>query len=230
MQILNFVYESVKTKLYQNSMVTGREIGNGIICWTLLESSNQLSSAHGHGRWGRCPSHSPSGHHKIGKCMTLIPSLTFTELWVVSVSICNLCDMPAGNAYPSGHLVPSPFLDLLVLHLLRPDSSNLSCLYSTFPLEYPLVLSRFCLLGLSDILLIYRCTCRLSRQLDKSPAKGVAKDVLYLTIYLDATTATLIMVREELNPARERGQKESESWLSEDATDKTQWSWMRLQK
>ena len=27
-------------------------------------------------------------------------------------SICNGCSMPAGNAYPSGHLVPSPFLRL----------------------------------------------------------------------------------------------------------------------
>ena len=34
---------------------------------------------------------------------------------------------------------------LLVLQLLRPDSSNLPCLYSTFHLEYPLVFSRFCL-------------------------------------------------------------------------------------
>ena len=38
-----------------------------------------------------------------------------------------------------------PLWDLLVLQLLRPDSSNLPCLYSTFHLEYPLVLSRFCL-------------------------------------------------------------------------------------
>ena len=36
-----------------------------------------------------------------------------------------------------------PLWDLLVLQLLRPDSSNLPCLYSTFHLEYPLVLSRF---------------------------------------------------------------------------------------
>ena len=36
-----------------------------------------------------------------------------------------------------------PFWDLLMLLLLRPDSSNLPCLYSTFHLEYPLVLSRF---------------------------------------------------------------------------------------
>ena len=38
-----------------------------------------------------------------------------------------------------------PFWDLLILQLLRPNSSNLPCLYSTFHLEYPLVLSPFCL-------------------------------------------------------------------------------------
>ena len=38
-----------------------------------------------------------------------------------------------------------PLWDLLVLQLLRSDSSNLRCLYSTFHLEYPLVLSRLCL-------------------------------------------------------------------------------------
>ena len=38
-----------------------------------------------------------------------------------------------------------PLWDLLMLQLLRPNSSNLPCLYSTFHLEYPLVLSRFCL-------------------------------------------------------------------------------------
>ena len=36
-----------------------------------------------------------------------------------------------------------PFWDLLMLQLLRPNSSNLPCLYSTFHLEYFLVLSRF---------------------------------------------------------------------------------------
>ena len=39
-----------------------------------------------------------------------------------------------------------PFWDLLMLQLLIPNSSNLPCLYSTFHLEYPLVLSRFCFL------------------------------------------------------------------------------------
>ena len=36
--------------------------------------------------------------------------------------------------------------------LLRPDSSNLPCHYSTFHLEYPLVLSRFCLYYLNNVL------------------------------------------------------------------------------
>ena len=50
-----------------------------------------------------------------------------------------------------------PFWDLLVLQLLRPNSSNLPCLYPTFHLEYPLVLSRFCLHILSKV---FRSTAR----------------------------------------------------------------------
>ena len=44
--------------------------------------------------------------------MTLIPSLTFTDYEWFPWIICNGCGMPAGNAYPSGHLVPSPILGL----------------------------------------------------------------------------------------------------------------------
>ena len=44
--------------------------------------------------------------------MTLIPSLTFTDYEWFPWSICNGCGMPAGKAYPSGHLVPSPILGL----------------------------------------------------------------------------------------------------------------------
>ena len=44
--------------------------------------------------------------------MTLIPSLTFTDYEWFPWSICNGCGMPAGNAYPSGHLVPSPISGL----------------------------------------------------------------------------------------------------------------------
>ena len=39
--------------------------------------------------------------------MTLIPNLTFTDYEWFPWSICNGCGMPTGNAYPSGHLVPS---------------------------------------------------------------------------------------------------------------------------
>ena len=46
--------------------------------------------------------------------------------------------------------LPSLCWDLLMLQLLRPNSSNLPCLYSTFHLEYPLVLSRFCFFDRSE--------------------------------------------------------------------------------
>ena len=39
--------------------------------------------------------------------MTLIPNLTFADYEWFPWSICNGCGMPAGNTYPSGHLVPS---------------------------------------------------------------------------------------------------------------------------
>ena len=58
----------------------------------------------------------------------MISSLTFTDFDWCPWNICNRCGMPAGNAYPSGHLVPSPFLvDLLMLQLLRSVFPNLSC-------------------------------------------------------------------------------------------------------
>ena len=44
--------------------------------------------------------------------MTLILSLTPTDYEWFPWSICNGCGMPARNAYPSGHLVPSPILGL----------------------------------------------------------------------------------------------------------------------
>ena len=44
--------------------------------------------------------------------MTLIPNLTFTDYEWFPWSIYNGCGMPAGNAYPSGHQVPSPILGI----------------------------------------------------------------------------------------------------------------------
>ena len=52
--------------------------------------------------------------------------------------------MPTGDAYSSGHLVPS-LLDLYLFYLLRPILfPNLSLLFRTMLFEYPSVLSRFC--------------------------------------------------------------------------------------
>ena len=39
--------------------------------------------------------------------MTFISSLTFTELWMVSIEHFQRCGMPAWNTYHSRHLVPS---------------------------------------------------------------------------------------------------------------------------
>ena len=70
--------------------------------------------------------------------MTLIPSLTFTDYEWFPWSIWNSSGMPAGNAYPSGHLCSVPHCwDLLVLQLLRPDSSNLPCLTRLFTSNTP---------------------------------------------------------------------------------------------
>ena len=77
--------------------------------------------------------------------MTLIQSLTFTELWVVSMEHWQRLWHTNRERllFRTPGSIPS-FLDFLVLQLLRPDFSNLPCLYSTFHLEYPSVLSLFC--------------------------------------------------------------------------------------
>ena len=47
--------------------------------------------------------------------------------------------MPAGNAYSSGHIVPSPFLGLACDPIVETRFLELA-FFSTFHLEYPLVL------------------------------------------------------------------------------------------
>ena len=70
--------------------------------------------------------------------MILIPTLTFTELWVVSMEHLQQVWHASRERLPFRTPGSVPlFWDLLVLQLLRPDSSNLPCLYSTFHLEYP---------------------------------------------------------------------------------------------
>ena len=58
-------------------------------------------------------------------------------------SICNGCDMPAGNAYPSGQHVPSPFLGLAHAPIVVISFPELVS-FLDIHLEYPSVLFRFC--------------------------------------------------------------------------------------
>ena len=84
--------------------------------------------------------------------MTLITSLTFTELWGVSME--HLQQVMHASRERLFFRIPGS-VDFLVLHMLRPDSSNMPRLYSTFPLEYSLVISRFCFL-VEDIGKLFR--------------------------------------------------------------------------
>ena len=76
-----------------------------------------------------------------------VPNLTFTELRGFHGAFATgVASQQGALTLPDTWFRP-PFWDLLMLQLLRPNSSNLPCLYSTFHLEYPLVLSRLCLLN-----------------------------------------------------------------------------------
>ena len=72
-----------------------------------------------------------------------VPNLTFTELRGFHGAFATgVASQQGALTLPDTWFRP-PFWDLLMLGLLRPNSSNLPCLHSTFHLEYPLVLSRF---------------------------------------------------------------------------------------
>ena len=78
---------------------------------------------------------------------TLYRTRPITEFWVVSIE--HVCGMPIGDAYSSGHLVPSLW-DLHIFLLVETNPfPNLSLYYWTMLFEYPAVLSRFCSWGLS---------------------------------------------------------------------------------
>ena len=70
--------------------------------------------------------------------MTLIPSLTFTDYEWFPWSICNGCGMPAGNAYPSGHLVPSPILGLANAPIVKTKFLELAMSLLDFSPRIPL--------------------------------------------------------------------------------------------
>ena len=73
-----------------------------------------------------------------------LPKLTFTELRGFHGAFATGVACQQGALTLPDTWFRPPLWDLLMLQLLRPNSSNLLCLYSTFHLEYPLVLSRFC--------------------------------------------------------------------------------------
>ena len=77
--------------------------------------------------------------------ITLIPSITVTELRVVSMGHLQRVWHASTERLPFQTLDSVPILDLLMLQLLRPAFPNLSCLFSTFNHEYLSVLSQFCL-------------------------------------------------------------------------------------
>ena len=62
-------------------------------------------------------------------------------------SICNGCGMPAGNAYPSGHLVPSPILGLANAPIVETKFLELAMSLLDFSPRIPL--------GTFSILLMY---------------------------------------------------------------------------
>ena len=82
--------------------------------------------------------------------MTFIPNVTYTEFRLVSMK-------QGALTLPDTWFRPS-FWDLLMLQLLRPVFPNLPCLFSTFHLEYPSVLSRFCSSHICQIKRIYHYT------------------------------------------------------------------------
>ena len=69
---------------------------------------------------------------------TFIPSLTFTDYEWFPWSICNGCGMPAGKAYPSGHLVPSPIVGLACAPIVETRFLELAMSLLDFSLRIPL--------------------------------------------------------------------------------------------
>ena len=111
-----------------------------------------------------------------------LPKLTFTELRGFRGAFATGVACQQGALTLPDTWFRPPFWDLLMLQLLRPNSSNLPCLYSTFHLEYPLVLSRFCLNK--------RCNTSWFYLLEKSFTVRIPKDLsiscsICLTIYND---------------------------------------------
>ena len=88
--------------------------------------------------------------------MTWIPRLTFTYNEWCPWSICNGCRMPAGNAYPSGHLVPSPIVGLACAPIVETRFLELAMSLLDFSPRKPLgTFSIFLKIGMSGVFCFY---------------------------------------------------------------------------
>ena len=108
--------------------------------------------------------------------MTLIPSLTFTDYEWFPWSLCNGCGMPAGNAYPSGHLVPSPIVGLACAPIVETRFLKLAMSLLDFSPRIPLG-------TFSSLLLSHECSmsfCSLTKYNDNPPPIRLYKSVTFL--------------------------------------------------
>ena len=97
--------------------------------------------------------------------MTLIPSLVFIELRVVSMDHLQRLLYDSSEHFP--FRTPGSVWALLTLQLLRPVFPNLICLFLTCHLEYPSVLSGFCLIHSQSwfIAFLHKHACHLKQNL-----------------------------------------------------------------
>ena len=103
--------------------------------------------------------------------------------------------MPTGDAYSSGHLVPSLW-DLHMFYLLRPILfPKLSLFYRTMLFDYPSVLSRFCLTHIK----VFRSTARQPTQGVGSIRCGSSKIPKNFTIILNLKNFNLNTTNESFD-------------------------------
>ena len=105
--------------------------------------------------------------------MTFIPSFTFTDYEWFPWNISNGCGMPAGNAYPFGHLVPSPFVGLACAPIVETRFLELAMSLLDFSPRIPLgTFSIFPNKSLFIFKLLGECHCWWTKE---SPRAHVAK-------------------------------------------------------
>ena len=88
--------------------------------------------------------------------MTFIPSLTLTELWVVSMEHLQRVWLASRERLPFRTPGSVPLFGTCLCSNCWDQISRTCHVYSTFRLEYPLVLSRFCFIFILSVTLCYQ--------------------------------------------------------------------------